>query len=204
VRRAAIAFPVLALVWLVRCLVPGFQAWTPHAPPATAEAVAALTADETRLRAALAAKQPRGRYIVIDTANNRLWVRDGQREVLQAVCSTGSRIRLVESATGRSWEFQTPRGAFHVREKLVEPLWRMPDWAFIEENQPLPPDPGARFQSGALGAYALDIGSGYFIHGTLYERLLGRSVTHGCVRLGREDLERVYDACPVGTPVYVF
>ena len=38
-----------------------------------------------------------------------------------------------------------------------------------------------------MGDYALGIGSGYFIHGTLYKRLLGRNVSHGCVRLGDED-----------------
>jgi L,D-transpeptidase YbiS len=61
-----------------------------------------------------------------------------------------------------------------------------------------------RLDPTALGAYGLYFGDGYIIHGTLYKRLLGRSVTHGCVRLGDEDLEAVYRAAPVGTPVYVF
>jgi L,D-transpeptidase YbiS len=42
------------------------------------------------------------------------------------------------------------------------------------------------------------------IHGTLYTRLLGRSVTHGCIRLGAEDLQAVWDAVPVGSSVYIF
>jgi len=205
-RAAATGVLLLAFVWVVRCLIPGFQAWSPQAPAAAPpdRTVGALRAEGDRLRAALAARQPSGRYVVIDTGNNRLWIREGDREVMRAVCSTGSRIRLMESATGRRWEFRTPRGAFRVREKMVDPLWRKPDWAFIEENQPVPEDPGLRLESGALGAYALHIGDGYLIHGTLYERLLGRSVTHGCVRLGREDLDRVYGACTVGTPVYIF
>ena len=42
------------------------------------------------------------------------------------------------------------------------------------------------------------------IHGTLYERLLGRSVSHGRVRLGRDDLRKLYAATRPGTPIYIF
>ena len=42
------------------------------------------------------------------------------------------------------------------------------------------------------------------IHGTLYTRLLGRNVTHGCIRLGKEDLRAVWAAAPIGTPVYIY
>ena len=35
-------------------------------------------------------------------------------------------------------------------------------------------------------------------------RLLGKSVTHGCVRLGAQDLEVVYDAAPLHTKVLIF
>jgi L,D-transpeptidase YbiS len=42
------------------------------------------------------------------------------------------------------------------------------------------------------------------IHGTLYERLLGRPVSHGCIRLGREPLREVWKHAPLGTPVYIY
>jgi len=29
-------------------------------------------------------------------------------------------------------------------------------------------------------------------------------VTHGCVRLGSDDLKKLYDMVPIGTPVYIF
>jgi lipoprotein-anchoring transpeptidase ErfK/SrfK len=34
--------------------------------------------------------------------------------------------------------------------------------------------------------------------------LLGVSVTHGCVRVGDEDLKKLFQMVTVGTPVYVF
>jgi L,D-transpeptidase YbiS len=55
-----------------------------------------------------------------------------------------------------------------------------------------------------LGEYALGFGKGYFIHGTLYPRLLGKNVTHGCIRLNDEDLKSVYRLARVGTPIMIF
>ncbi len=55
-----------------------------------------------------------------------------------------------------------------------------------------------------LGEWALDLGDGYMIHGTLYERLLGRNITHGCVRVGRDDLRVVAEAAVPGTQVFIY
>ena len=45
---------------------------------------------------------------------------------------------------------------------------------------------------------------GYGIHGTNAPETIGRSVSHGCVRLRNEDIEKLYDMVPVGTPVYIY
>lgn len=157
-----------------------------------------------RLEKRLAAVGPRGAYIVIDTVYNRLqlWKRD--KLVIEAPCSTGTGAVLADPSTGRRWVFDTPQGAHRVQIKLRDPVWRKPDWAFIEEGKPLPTDPQERFDFEALGDYGLYFGDGYLIHGTLYQRLLGRSVTHGCIRLGDDDLAAVFRASPVGTPIYIF
>jgi L,D-transpeptidase YbiS len=42
------------------------------------------------------------------------------------------------------------------------------------------------------------------IHGTLYQRLLGLPVTHGCIRLGDDDLEAVYKILTPGSKVFIF
>jgi lipoprotein-anchoring transpeptidase ErfK/SrfK len=58
----------------------------------------------------------------------------------------------------------------------------------------------------ALGPYKLDTGDGYLIHGThiFNEDSIGQAVSHGCVRMTNEDLERLYPLVPVGTPVFIF
>ncbi|HEX7344288.1 MAG TPA: L,D-transpeptidase, partial [bacterium] len=76
--------------------------------------------------------------------------------------------------------------------------------AFIEEGEEIPKDPRERYDPEMLGEYAMGFGDGYFIHGTIYKRLLGINVTHGCVRLGDADLKHVFDKVKIGTPVYIF
>ena len=173
------------------------------ARPAAREAVR-LAGERERLQAALRRRVPRGPWIVIDQTHNRLRLMHGDETLLEAPCSAGSGMVLKEGAAGRVWMFDTPRGRFEVLSKTEDPVWKKPDWAFVEEGEPIPKDPADRFEYGSLGEYALYFGNGYMIHGTLYERLLGRPVSHGCIRLGREPLRLLYKTAPLGTPVYIY
>jgi L,D-transpeptidase ErfK/SrfK len=144
-------------------------------------------------------------YIVVDTARNRLYVKHQEKVVLDAIASTGSGVILDKPGEGNSqWVFDTPRGEFLVKTKLTNPTWIKPDWAFIEEGLAVPQNAAERAEQGVLGDYALGFGKGYFIHGTLYTRLLGKNVTHGCIRLNDSDLKGVYTLARVGTPIMIF
>jgi L,D-transpeptidase YbiS len=148
---------------------------------------------------------PKGLYIVIDTAENRLFVKKGNEVVRTAVVSCGSGVVLEETGgKKRSWIFDTPRGEFSVKSKITNPYWVKPDWAFIEEGEAIPKGLDDRIEAGTLGDYALGFGQGFFIHGTLYTRLLGRNVTHGCVRVGDDDLKAIFKAVPMGAKIYIY
>ena len=164
----------------------------------------ALKARNSALRQRLKGLTPNEIYIVIDTGRNRLYLKRGQGKIREAVISAGSGSILKDPAGKRQWIFDTPRGEYHVQTKYLAPEWTRPDWAFIEEGEAIPKDPRKRVEEGVLGEYALGFGNGYFIHGTLYTRLLGRNVTHGCIRVGDRDLKTVYTATDVGTRIYIF
>ena len=61
-----------------------------------------------------------------------------------------------------------------------------------------------RRYEGVLGAYRLNIGNGYALHGTNRPETIGQAVSHGCVRLRNEDIEKLYGMVAVGTPVYIY
>jgi len=157
------------------------------------------------LAARLKATAPRGVYIVIDQTQNRIYLKRDEETLLDARCSAGSGLVLKETGgKNRQWVFDTPRGQFEVLTLLRNPVWAKPDWAFVEDGQPIPKNPADRLESGTLGEYALYFGNGFMIHGTLYERLLGRAVSHGCIRVGRDDLRKVWANARVGMRIYIY
>ena len=62
----------------------------------------------------------------------------------------------------------------------------------------------ARRYMGVMGTRRLELGDGYGIHGTDHPETIGQSVSHGCVRMRNEDVERLYPMVAVGTPVYIY
>jgi lipoprotein-anchoring transpeptidase ErfK/SrfK len=61
-----------------------------------------------------------------------------------------------------------------------------------------------RTVAGELGHFRLKLGDGYQIHGTPYQKSIGTSASHGCVRMTDEDIEWMYKNVPVGTKVYLY
>jgi L,D-transpeptidase YbiS len=214
VKRLLIA--AAAILWLGFLAVVGAayliglkqaSAWPPAAAvePVAEKDVAKVERNVQQIERRMAGLLPKGLHIVIDTAANRLLLKDGDKVVREAVVSCGSGVVLEEpGGKKRSWVFDTPRGEFFVKSKITNPYWVKPDWAFIEEGEAIPKELEDRIESGTLGDYALGFGQGYFIHGTLYTRLLGRNVTHGCVRVGDEDLKAVFKAVPIGAKIYIY
>ncbi|HJT22519.1 MAG TPA: L,D-transpeptidase [Nitrospira sp.] len=208
-RPACLLSSSLLALWLV-ALLQGSSAPVATAtdPRPAAPDTATLQALETRYKSLakqLAQSMPSQPYIVVDTARNHLVIKRRDQVMLDALASTGSGTILDKPGeTNGQWIFDTPRGEFAVQSKLVNPVWVKPDWAFIEEGLDIPKTQADRVESGVLGQYALGFGKGYFIHGTLYERLLGKNVTHGCIRLNDQDLKAVYQLARIGTPIMIF
>ncbi len=147
---------------------------------------------------------PAGTAILIDSAVNQIYLAQGSKIVVKDRCSTGTGFELTDESGKRTWTFDTPRGYFKVVGKVKDPVWYRPDWAFIEEGEPIPKNRAERAVADVLGDYAISFGNGYFIHGTLYTRMLGTSVTHGCIRVADDTLQKIYNAVQIGSPIWIY
>ena len=166
--------------------------------------IAKLTKDIASDQKKIAAMTPRQAYLVVNTANNTFRLMKNHELVREGICSTGS-YTVLKAGDNQKFVFETPRGLLRVQGKEESPVWVKPDWAFIEEGLPVPPaGHSSRYERGVLGDYKLMLGRGYLIHGTLYKRFLGMAVTHGCIRLGDDDLEAVYKNLQVGSKVFIY
>ncbi len=196
----------LFLVTLVQSSgLPLSNASTVRPAPVDPVSLRILQARYKTLAKQLTQLMPTQPYILVDTARNHLYIKRQDQVMLDALASTGSGTILDKPGDSKGqWIFDTPRGEFTVQSRLTNPVWVKPDWAFIEEGLAVPKSQADRLEPGVLGEYALGFGKGYFIHGTLYTRLLGKNVTHGCIRLNDDDLKSVYRLAKVGTPIMIF
>jgi L,D-transpeptidase ErfK/SrfK len=103
-------------------------------------------------------------------------------------------------------DWKTPLGVTRVISKEIDPPWRPPasikaKYAALGEPLPdvVPPGP-----DNPLGRHALRLSqTSYLIHGTNRPFGIGMRVTHGCVRMYPEDVERLFGMVPVGITVRI-
>ena len=186
--------PALAALLLAGCSVVGGGGPTPA--PAEDPRISDTPTEGPPVRRDL-------KYVVIDVEVNELRFMDGERVLWRAPVGTGTGFRLT-TGSGRDWQFNTPSGTMHVQYKEQNPTWFIPDWWFIENKRPVPPqDSPERRQEGGLGAAAVYLGNELAIHGTDKPELLGRRVSHGCIRLSNENALRLFHNVQIGTPVVI-
>jgi L,D-transpeptidase ErfK/SrfK len=94
------------------------------------------------------------------------------------------------------WE--TPTGSFKIIQMIKDPAWAHP----FKKGVVLPPGP-----QNPLGkrwvAFWTDGTNAIGFHGTPNESVMGRAVSHGCVRMRNKDVVALYDQVSLGTSVTV-
>jgi L,D-transpeptidase ErfK/SrfK len=101
-------------------------------------------------------------------------------------------------------DWRTPSGKFKIRGKTVNPQWNIPE-SIRKEHIEERGDPRKFIPGGdpdnPLGKYRMELTLPmYGIHGTDIPWGVGMQVSHGCVRLYPEDIERLFPLVPVGAP----
>jgi L,D-transpeptidase ErfK/SrfK len=112
-------------------------------------------------------------------------------------------VRTYPVGLGRD-DWRTPSGRFRITGKTVNPQWNIPE-SIRKEHIAERGDHRTFIPGGApdnpLGKYRFELSLPmYRIHGTDIPWGVGMQVSHGCVRLYPEDVERLFPLVPVGTP----
>jgi len=117
----------------------------------------------------------------------------------------GSATEVITYAVGLGRDdWRTPQGKFTIRSKTENPTWIIPE-SIRKEHIEERGDDRTSIAGGApdnpLGKHRLSLSlPSYGIHGTNIPWGVGMQVSHGCVRLYPEDIERLFPAVPVGAP----
>jgi L,D-transpeptidase ErfK/SrfK len=93
-------------------------------------------------------------------------------------------------------------GEYRIGGKRTDPVWTVP--ASIRAEKPYLPAQVPPGPDNPLGSFWMTIGNtSYGVHGTNVRWSIGRLATHGCVRLYEDDMRRLYERTPSGTPLRI-
>ncbi|HBL58614.1 MAG TPA: hypothetical protein DDZ80_08885 [Cyanobacteria bacterium UBA8803] len=150
-----------------------------HWHGATARTVSSVTPLFTKAIAAISTR------LVVDLSDAKAYSYWGNKLIATYPIAVGQ----------PGWE--TPTGTFKVLQKQRNPVWKQPitgDLIPTGPNNPL----GDRW----IGFWA-DERHQIGFHGTQKEELIGKAISHGCLRMRNSDIRALYEQVNVGTPVIV-
>ncbi len=108
-----------------------------------------------------------------------------------ALLRNGEVVAVYNVAVGTDGS-PSPTGTFRISQRLTHPT-------YYHRHVVIPPGP-----DNPLGTRWIGLGlKGFGIHGTNAPRSIGKAASHGCIRMRRADLERLFEAVRPGDVVEI-
>jgi lipoprotein-anchoring transpeptidase ErfK/SrfK len=144
-------------------------------------------------------------WLAVPPNESRGWVRDGQ----MAFYSTASKI-VIDLSSRKLMVYRRGELLHTFRVAVGRPGLETPAGRFFVTQKLRPPDPNGVYGVLQLGTSATQPklngwpdGGLVAIHGTNAPSLIGKAVSHGCVRMRNKDILAVNKVVPVGSPVVI-
>jgi lipoprotein-anchoring transpeptidase ErfK/SrfK len=106
-----------------------------------------------------------------------------------ALIVDGKIIKMYQTAVGAT-QSPSPSGTFTVISRVSNPTW-------YHAGKVVPPGKNNPVGSRWIGLSE----KGYGIHGTNAPKSIGKSVSHGCIRMRNQDVEQLFEIVKVGDVV---
>jgi lipoprotein-anchoring transpeptidase ErfK/SrfK len=135
-------------------------------------------ADQTTPQAA--AQNPSTRLIVVSLEDRKL-----------ALVENGQVTKIYTVAVGKP-STPSPEGEFTIERRIMNPTYH-------HDGRTVPPGPHNPVGDRWMGLSK----SGYGIHGTNEPNSIGKAASHGCIRMGKADIEDLYARVDVGDRVEI-
>ena len=141
-------------------------------------------------------------YLSVDTQAKVLRFYYGDTVLREAPLTIGE-SKTIKAQDGRSWTFLPLKGAFHVESKLVDHDWRVAEWVYAMNGQPVPAE--RPVIEGGLGRYVLLLPNNYVIHSPPVEGSPLKGAKPGSFMVPEADLRAIWPRVSVNKmQVYVF
>ncbi|MFN2442734.1 MAG: L,D-transpeptidase [Thermoanaerobaculia bacterium] len=144
-------------------------------------------------------RTPIGKFKVLSKEKDPVWVPPDWHFIEQA---QKNGLEVVRLERGENIGGLYIQGNEVVRDGVPLPAGR----EIVQGGAVIIPPIGTRQRQfpHVLGTHRLNLGDGYALHGTQQVSQLGRSVSHGCVRLHNNDIATLYEMASVGDQVIIY
>jgi hypothetical protein len=158
----------------------------------------ALLQRELRIKAL----EQKGMHIAIDTKDSVMYLRSGHAVLRQVKVAIGP-DSTVTAPDGRTWRMVRAMGQRELDRKDDSPALTVPDWVYVSERRPVPPDDQRRVEGG-LGAYVLTLDDGTMIYSEPTAGPFKDTVMPGAFMVRGHDLAAIFGAIKPGIPVFIY
>lgn len=140
-------------------------------------------------------------YISVDTSARKLRFYYGGTVLREGDITIGEG-RAIESG-GKKWTFVPVKGAFPVEGMVIDHPWRVPEWVYAMNGQPVPAS--LPVVTGGLGKYVLFLTNGYVIHSPPVEGGPLQGAKPASIMVSEADLSAIWERVHRGkTQVYIY
>jgi lipoprotein-anchoring transpeptidase ErfK/SrfK len=138
------------------------------------------TPDTDAAQGQAAAQNPSTRLIVVSLEDRKL-----------ALVENGQVTKIYTVAVGKP-STPSPEGEFTIERRIMNPTYH-------HDGRTVPPGPHNPVGDRWMGLSK----AGYGIHGTNEPNSIGKAASHGCIRMGKTDIEDLYSRVDVGDRVEI-
>lgn len=141
-------------------------------------------------------------YLSVDTKAKKLRFYYGDTVLREADITVGEEASI-KTPDGKTWTFVPVKGAFKIEGKIVDHVWRIPDWVYALNKQPIPAEQPSI--AGGLGKYVLLFPNGYVIHTPPSAESPLKGAKPGSIMVPEADLAAIWERIHKDkTQVYFF
>jgi hypothetical protein len=169
---------------------------------ATRDSVLAHRGKRTQLSMAILQRDIRIRALQQKKVHLAVSLEDSVLELRRAQMQVGPDA-TVKAPDGRTWRLVRPVGERRVVELQRSPVYTIPEWVYVQQGQPIPPEAERRVEGG-LGAYVIRLDDGTEIHTEPQVGPLKGQIKPASFQVRARDMGAIFDAVREEMPVYIY
>jgi hypothetical protein len=139
-------------------------------------------------------------YLSLDTRRKQFALYYGNDVVREAPMEIGPPATI--KSPGATYTFAPLKGTVTVKKKYEDLGWRVPEWVYVMQQQPVPAD--RPVVEGGLGKYVIELPNNYTIHSPPSPDSPLKGPKPGSFMVPEEEMKAIWARVHEGTRVFIF